>query len=629
MSSFARANRWIVPLGLVALALAVRLYRIDAHGIWFDEAHSLHMAQLSLVDMVAATAKDIHPPLYYLLLKVWLAFAGNSEFALRYLSVLTGILAVAVGFALGRRLAGWWAGAGTAAALALSPLSFYYSQETRMYALAATLVAAAGYFAWRAVELAPPRRWLPGYVVASSLAIYDHFYGLLPFFAFNLAYLLLALLPLWRRSGLRTSSHAAAWWAGAQLAVLAIFSPWLLVLRDKGVVFLASDSGNLLNVIVTAVTTGFPLGPTMPPGGQEWLTAALWLLAGCGVLWPLGRALRAGWAKAPAGAALFVVIWMLVSLALLYLTLAGRRDFALRYTIVALPAFALALGLGIGGLARLRGFLALPAVALLAVGLVLAVGSDYEDPTAPRPDFRGAIAKFEELARPNDAVVQNAYYNQYVFDYYYQGNIPSLGLPATEPPDKKVTEQALANLTAGRDRLWVFYWQDYFADPQRIVENWADSNLLRFYEQAFLGWVQLKGYEVRRPGETVFGNTIRLETYEFPVTPLKPGSQVTLGLHWRCLAAPGKDYHVFVHLVDDDYKFYAQSDGPPDQGKSPTSVWSPGNLIMEQRTLEIPAEAAGKELVLRVGLYDFASGQRLRTGLGDDLILARIKVAAQ
>jgi hypothetical protein len=58
-----------------------------------------------------------------------------------------------------------------------------------------------------------------------------------------------------------------------------------------------------------------------------------------------------------------------------------------------------------------------------------------------------------------------------------------------------------------------------------------------------------------------------------------------------------------VHLVGAEPQALAQADGPPVQGDYPTSLWAPGETIVDQRDLPIPADLPPGEYGVNVGLY--------------------------
>ena len=131
---------------ILLLALLTRLWRLDYHSLWFDEAVSMTWARSAPAyawDSTFALVKDKHPPAYYLLLHTWrelfMPFGlENNDTALRLLGVVLGVLTVLGLLLLARRLSGRATAllAGTLAALA--PALVWYSQELRMFQPAAT-----------------------------------------------------------------------------------------------------------------------------------------------------------------------------------------------------------------------------------------------------------------------------------------------------------------------------------------------------------------------------------------------------------------------------------------------------------------------------------------------------------
>ena len=87
---------------ILLLGFALCLYRLGYQSLWYDEGVSVFLAQKSLSALTAHTAGDIHPPLYYYLLHLWIRLAGASEFSLAFLSLTFGVLLIALLFLLGR-----------------------------------------------------------------------------------------------------------------------------------------------------------------------------------------------------------------------------------------------------------------------------------------------------------------------------------------------------------------------------------------------------------------------------------------------------------------------------------------------------------------------------------------------
>src|SRR4051794_1732263 len=81
---------------VTAVAVALRLPYLTRRSLWYDEASSWQTATFPFHEMMASVRLNVHMPLYYLLLKVWMAVFGESAAALRGFSVSFGALTVAV-----------------------------------------------------------------------------------------------------------------------------------------------------------------------------------------------------------------------------------------------------------------------------------------------------------------------------------------------------------------------------------------------------------------------------------------------------------------------------------------------------------------------------------------------------
>jgi mannosyltransferase len=209
---------------------ALRLYRLGADSLWYDETVSAHLASKSLPDLIAHTARDIHPPGYYILLHLWTRLAGDTEFALAFLSVVFGMLLIPLAYALARRLLGRAVALWAALLVAISPFNLWYSQEVRMYTLGAALGLVT---LWCALRIADQinkstiqqtskpteRRWLVGYVLAAVAGLYVLYYFGFLLVTLNLLVIGYFLLNRrYRRLGI---------WLLAQVAVLVLYLPWL------------------------------------------------------------------------------------------------------------------------------------------------------------------------------------------------------------------------------------------------------------------------------------------------------------------------------------------------------------------------------------------------------------------
>ncbi|NIO72177.1 MAG: hypothetical protein GTN71_24920 [Anaerolineae bacterium] len=133
--------------------------------------------------------------------------------------------------------------------------------------------------------------------------------------------------------------------------------------------------------------------------------------------------------------------------------------------------------------------------------------------------------------------------------------------------------------------------------------------------------------------DVTFGDKARLLGYEAGDEEIRPGESVEVTLYWQSLAEMDRDYTVFVHLLDENDLVIAQRDTYPGLGTYPTRLWRVGDVFADRYVLTLPptvfAPCTGR---FEVGLYDFASGERLMaTGpdgqpLGDNVRFHQIAV---
>jgi mannosyltransferase len=193
LAALARHRGWWAAAGIVLLVAASVYLRTQAitAKFWIDEGLSVGIAHHSLLDIPSVLRRDGSPPLYYLLLHVWMGLVGgDGEVRTHALSVAFATLTVPTGWWAGRRLFGPRSGWATAALAATCPFLTYYAQETRMYALVALLgFLATGAFA---LAYAKRERWaIPMFSLTGVLTVYAHNWGLFLMLGFGAAFLVL------------------------------------------------------------------------------------------------------------------------------------------------------------------------------------------------------------------------------------------------------------------------------------------------------------------------------------------------------------------------------------------------------------------------------------------------------
>jgi uncharacterized membrane protein len=232
------APGWAGPaafVGVVLAALVLRLPYAEGRSIWFDESASWRTVSFPVDEMLRRVQANVHPPLYYLLLKGWVAVWGDSALALRSLSILLGAAAVGgvylVARAVNPRPDSRWFPLVAAALAAASPVQVQASFETKMYALGGALVAFSTWFLVRGLSAGGSRWDWVGYWVTATASAYTHNYCLFSVAAHGVFLAVLAVLG-WRR-GDPARTRAAVCGMVAAAAVAAAYLPWFLTLRTQ------------------------------------------------------------------------------------------------------------------------------------------------------------------------------------------------------------------------------------------------------------------------------------------------------------------------------------------------------------------------------------------------------------
>lgn len=165
---------------LVSLYVAVRVWRLTATCLWFDEIFSFTAARHSWVELWRFAAADlIHPPLFYALLKIWMTLGDESLVWLRLFPALTSFLALVPFFLLARELR--LNASATNLALLLLAANGYlikYAGELRMYSLLLLLALVSLWlFARLFNSHRASRSLLFALTLVNLLLIYTHYYG--------------------------------------------------------------------------------------------------------------------------------------------------------------------------------------------------------------------------------------------------------------------------------------------------------------------------------------------------------------------------------------------------------------------------------------------------------------------
>lgn len=198
LSSYIKSYNVIILLILtVILGIILRFYGLSSQSYWSDEIVTLHITGgvLNLEEW------GTRPPLYLLLFHFWTRFFGESEVAVRTLSIIFGVSSILFVYLVGKSLFGPKIGLISAFFMSVSRFQIYYSQELRYYSLYELLTLVSFYFY---IRLLRSKSYIDGafYVLSSVLLYYSHDFGILVIAVQNLYILiriraLKSIIPKW------------------------------------------------------------------------------------------------------------------------------------------------------------------------------------------------------------------------------------------------------------------------------------------------------------------------------------------------------------------------------------------------------------------------------------------------
>jgi hypothetical protein len=592
--------------GTLLAALILRLEQLGRDSFWYDETVSVYLASLPLGELIAHTARDIHPPLYYVLLHFWSVVAGQSEFSAAFFSVWWGVLLVASCTSFARWVGGDRVALLVAALVTLSPFNIWYSQETRMYTLGATLGLWMMMSTWQLLRGGRmKKRWMFFWVASATAALYTLYY---------LAFVLLwiAVIVVWWLRRSRAPRGDGRRWALLALAVVLLWSPWLPTAIRQALeppVPAWREPVPLLTGL-SETLSALALGQSMNHEVLWPLLLPLVLVVSLG-LWLRWRQKRQTLALVLlAGALVVPVSFLLLS------AYGGVTLYHVRYIFPYSPFFYLLLGLAFGGwLREAHTRTRLPGAALAAIilfsPLLTLTGESvqrlWNDGNHTPDDLRSGVRQIERQWRRGDALLLNAGYIYTALHPYFDdpvtwrgrlvnwrgplapggltvlqsGSIdgdPSLGW-ALEESDfyastRAETLAALERVAGQASRLWHLRLYDTVTDPEGVIRAWLEENALLFEDQLLVG--------------TSFA---RVQGWYFPP---RPDEQPQRPLSIRFLAPEQGNETVWINLLGVD------APAEPVEGGSwvDLTIWLEGGKALDPTTR------------LSLGLFDTSPARR-------------------
>lgn len=641
---------WLVLLLLVAWAL--RLFQLGTMSLWWDEALSWDRATNSFPAILANTiqiqtvaTRDLHPPLYFALLRGVTLVAGTTEFALRFLSTVANILTLALFVPFTRVLfckRGSAIGLLTVLMAAVSPFYVWYAQEARPYALVLffSLFSVYALLKWLKTD---PQTWrdmvsrwsiLVGLSFLASLATLYLSFVLLPLIA--------ATLLIFGAAG----RHQTAWRArlGSPLTALAA----LLVVAFVVVLALMPRETDLTSwdqagprsvplwIMLRDVWNSFSVGLSMfldQAALLDWFLLALWLVGVSSLIRLRPRDFKL---------ALFVTCYLLLPALALQLGSIFRPLYLnSRHLITTSPAFYVGLAVGVYALGHavgsraarasersnakrqisrlLTGAVMLVIAGIVVGGALVSLNNLYFDATFAKDDHKAWAQFLRERLRPDDYLLLVAPQAEKIVQYYAPPNLQWESLPhlgQTRDRQEVLDRESVLAAYHNHPRVWLLELHQPVADPTfhiaDLLNRWGAlteefvfrgiSTEIRLQAYVYNGLPKDPAASTPLEEQIRFTSNLELVGYETP-EQAEAGTRAVVNLYWRLRRKLPKDGIVSLRVVDELGNSWGQWDAPPVGTEQPITSWQVGKMYRDQHDLLIEPGAPPGRYKIEIEMY--------------------------
>lgn len=488
-----RSSLW--PLALVILlGAALRFFGLGAQSLWYDEAFSLASAdRLSLGQLLTNQGGDIHPPLYYLLLRIWIRAIGINDFTARLPSLWAGVLTIPLLYVTGRKLFDHPTGLWAALFWAVFPFHVYFAQEARMYTLLALLATLSLWLFWQAVQRDRPLLWAT-YWLCLALGIHTHY-----FFALVIVVYHLYLILNWRE-------YRQLWLPMiiTDVLLIPVFLAQAAITLQKFTTVLDSSYwlGRPHPLAFFTTMYFFVVSYTLPIGlNPVGLFVFLGMLA-IGLYEAFRN--RSGDPYLPHRILLLLGAFLPV---LIVLVISQFKPIFLERTLISCTPFLTLLLADRVRSSHWRSPLAYLSVAL-GVLVIISLYRYYFDPATRKPPLREAAQQIAGEFKPGDMVLHTSVGSFLPFLFYEPPSEHYLLWGDPDPHLPASAYESFGGRIASREtlgdcqRLWLVVMLDHSLEYQQDQAAWFDDHLALVGDSS-VGGIFIRLYEVTGKGSAV------------------------------------------------------------------------------------------------------------------------------
>ena len=445
---------------ILILAFILRVIKLN-QSLWLDEAININAIRgLGFKDIVFNySLGDFHPPLYHVLLKIWMLIFPVSEISIRMMSVILGVATIFITYKIAKAIFEKKTALISAALLSTAPLHIYYSQEARMYMLASFFASLSVYFFVLIIKKDNLYLWV-GFITSTVLMLYSDYlpYLLIP------AYMIYLLLL---KKTINKSTLAS--FVPGFLLIFGLIIPWLMIFPKQ-------------------FATGISVAAISPAWAQVVGSPSIKTLVVTFVKFAIGRIsvennLIYGLLFAPIAifissmfvvsifrmskARLFLWLWLVGPIILGFIIAFFVPIFAYFRFIFVLPAFYIIVASAINSV-NIQKLTKTLFVFALTINLAsLSIYFIY--PKFQRENWKAATDYVLNNSSQNSIVLFESAYSMAPFDYYNQEKIETAGALNAFNAERKNVEENVSKLTTGKDQVFLFQYLSGITDPSGIL----------------------------------------------------------------------------------------------------------------------------------------------------------------
>ncbi|MGC8787334.1 MAG: glycosyltransferase family 39 protein [Anaerolineae bacterium] len=589
---------------ILLLAFILRIWLLGNQNIWWDEGLAIWAVRQGWAQTTLWTAGDVHPPLYFWLLWLWVRLAGESEFAARFLSLACGLVTVAALYPLGKTLLGRKVALGSVILLTFSRFHIWWSQEMRMY-IVATM--------WGVLSLYTLLRWLQTegwlgsreaslqrrpvlqglYILTTAAGLYTLYLFVTIILIENIFFIYL----LFRQSAPHRLRSLRRWFL-VQLAILGLFAPWLVLALTRMRSWSVATPFDF-RVLIQLYATLLTLGISTYIERYTWLVVPFFVivLVAQGFLWHLRTpklgststmegespktVVEAGCAGVSTEQSLpsvLLFLFLLIPLVVVYVITQPRGLFyaprvEARYLVLFAPAFYVLLAWSLAILYRQMKWIGIGAIVFVAVVFLWTLPGHYAGRYL-RDEHQTTVRIIAAYAEPGDAVLLVSGNRYPIFGYYYEKLLPGdIRPPVYNLPqhalqiDHNNVSQELAPVVANHPRLWLAQVNAPMQDPENLVTRWleqrynkilsfgfAHNALTLFAPAGTVAKTRLSSIIPQYSLQTSLDRGAVLLGYDLPAQEFRPGDTIHLALYYSA----ENEARVILRIVDNQGRVLEQ-----------------------------------------------------------------------